>query len=368
MNRRFALAALALAAAEPLSAQSIFDVGARAAPQYHSYSIDSPSNTKISEFSFPLYAIMPVSPTFSLDLGTAWAHSHVDQTTNGKTANSNISGFTDTQIRGNYTFGNDFVVLTAGLNLPTGKSSVTPQQELAASLIGSDFLAFPISNMGTGFGGTAGVAVARPFADWNVGGGASLRKSSAYDPFDAGGGPALHYQPGNEYRLRVGADRAVGTGRVAIGLTYSTFGNDNLAGSIYNTGNRYLTTFSFDNTLGAGTLSVIGWNLFRTAGTLADSSYLGHENIADAAVTYGLNMGSATLEPNLEGRLWTQAGGVPTSLMTTLGVRSQMVVMGYAILPSVGYSFGRLAAQDVNGLNTTATLTGYHATLAIRLR
>jgi hypothetical protein len=359
--------AIAALAAPALHAQSIFDIGARTAPQFHSYKISSPSNETISEFAVPLFVLVPVSSSLSFDVGTSFARSHVEQTTAGKTTTSSISGLTDTQVRANYVLGNDFVVVTAGVNLPTGRSTVTTQQQLAAGLIGSDFLSFPISNMGTGFGGTGGVAMARPLGDWNLGLGLSMRRSAQYDPYDVNGGPALHYQPGNEYRARAGVDHSFGTGRVAVGLTYSTFGNDNLAGSLYNTGNRWLTQASVDNTLGVGQLSLSGWNLFRTRGTLADSSLLGHEDIANASVAYGVTVGGMVLEPNVEGRMWVQEG-LPTSGLTTLGIRTQTTVMGFSVLPSVGYSLGRLAAVDAAGLTTTATLTGLHATLAIRLR
>jgi hypothetical protein len=311
--------------------------------------------------------LVPVNEHLSFDVGTSFARSQVDETTSGKTTTSTISGMTDTQVRGNYVLGNDFVVLTAGVNLPTGKSTVTDQQQLAGGLIGSDFLAFPISSMGTGFGGTGGVAVARPLGDWNLGFGLSMRRSEAYDPFDVTGSPALHYQPGNEYRARAGLDRALGTGHVTLGVTYSTFGNDNLAGSLYNTGNRWLSQGSIDNTVGPGQLSITAWNLFRTSGTLADSSFLGHEDILNGALAYGLNVGSALIEPNVEGRVWEQQG-VSTSTLTTLGLRTQLMAMGFTVLPSVGYSLGRIAAVDQAGLSTTATLTGFHATLGIRLR
>jgi hypothetical protein len=361
-----AFAAIALLS-QPAFGQSGLDIGARIAPQFHSYSIGTPSNTTISEFALPLFVLMPVNDHLSFDLGTSLARSQVDQTTAGKKTTSTISGLTDTQVRGNYVLGNDFVVLTAGVNLPTGESTVTQRQQLAGSLIGSDFLAFPISSMGTGFGGTGGVAVARPLGEWNLGAGLSLRKSARYEPFDAAGGEALHYQPGNEYRARAGVDRAYGTGRIAFGLTYSTFGNDNLAGSLYNTGNRWLSQGSLDNTVGVGHLTVTGWNLFRTAGTLADSSYLGHEDVFDGAVSYGVPVGSMVIEPNIEGRLWEQQS-VSTSVLTTVGVRAQLTTFGFSVLPSVGYSLGRLAAIDPSGSSTTATLTGLHATLAIRLR
>ena len=356
-------------AAPVASAQSIGDAGARLAPQFYSYSLDAPSNTKISELAIPLFVVVPISQSLSFDVGTAFAQSRVQQTTTGgQSTTSTISGLTDTQIRANYVLGTDFVVLTAGVNLPTGRSTVAPNQLVAASLIGSDFLNFPVSNMGTGLGGTGGIAIARPLGDWNLGGGLSIRKSTEFTPVDPAGGATLRYQPGNEYRARVGVDRAFGTGRITLGLTYSTFGDDNLAGSVYNTGNRYLAQFSLDNTVGPGQFSLIGWNLFRTAGTLADSTYLPHDNITDAALSYGVNVGSMVVEPSIEGRTWFQANGLPASLMTVFGVRTQLSVAGFAVLPSVGYAVGRVASQTDTGLNTTASLTGFHAMLAIRVR
>lgn len=370
MNARHLIAAsvaLALAWGRRARAQSLDDVSARVAPQYHSYDVHSPANLKISEFSIPVFVLVPVSPALSFDIGTAYAHANVRQTTSGQVTASSVSGLTDTQIRANYTFGNDFVVVTGGINLPTGESTVSQRQLVAASLIGSDFLAFPITNMGTGFGGTAGAAVARPIGDWNAGFGASMRHAASYDPFDANGGAALHYQPGNEYRVRGGIDRPVGTGRLALGLTYSTFGNDNLAGSIYNTGNRWLTEVGYNNSVGAGQLALTGWNLFRTAGTLADSSYLPHEDVTSAALSYGIGVTSMLLEPNVEGRTWFQGGGVPASFLGTFGLRSRMTVLGFAVLPGVQYSLGRLAAQGQIA-ETTAAMTGWQVTLAVRLR
>jgi hypothetical protein len=340
---------LLLAVGSSLSAQSS-EISARVAPQYHSYTIDAPSNTKIGEFSIPLFVVVPVTPALTFDLGTAYAHARVEQTALGKSTTSSIAGLTDTQIRANYVLGNDFVVLTAGVNLPTGQSRVTTGQLTAASLVGSDFLGFPISNMGTGLGET----------------GFSMRRTEEYDPFDVGG-TTFRYQPGNEYRARVGADRAVGTGRATFGFTYSTFGNDELAGSVYNTGNRYISQATYNNDVGPGRIGVVTWNLFRTAGTLADSSFLGHENISNAALSYGIHIGSALFEPNVETRVWVQEGA-STSFATTIGVRSELDAGRFAVLPGVGYSLGRVAAQDATGLRTTATLTGLHATLAIRVR
>jgi len=371
MIRRTLLAAL-LVATSTAGAQSGFDIQARIAPQYHSYDIDSPANTKISELAIPLFVIVPVTPRLSFDIGTSFTSVDVKQTAGGTSTKSTISGLTDTQLRGNYTIGSDFVVLTAGLNLPTGQSKVKEDQLNAASLIGNDFLAFPISNMGTGFGGTGGIAIARPFGDWSIGAGASVRHSASYDPFNVNGG-TFHYQPGNEYRIRGGVDRAFGTGRVSLGLTYSSFGDDDLAGSVYNTGKRWLTQLGMNNNFGPGMLTLAAWDLYRPSGEIADFSdstaiETGKENILAASLAYGIQSGSTTIiEPNIEGRVWSQPSGIPSSTIMTLGVRSQFSLIGYAVSPSVGYSFGRLGTGS-SGVTTTSDLTGFHAALAIRIR
>ena len=368
MLRRYVL--IALACVPPvLGAQSIYDVGARSAPQFHSYKIKSPTNLTISEFSVPLFVTIPVTPRLGFDVGNSYANAHVEQTSGTTKTTSEISGITDTQIRANLVLGNDFVIITGGVNLPTGQSRVVPQQQPAANLIGNDFLAFPISNMGTGFGGTGGIAIAQPVGGWNLGFGLSMRQSAGYEPFtDTGGTAPLRYQPGAEYRGRIGLERPVGTGQFIVGLTYSKFGNDDLSGSVYNTGDRYFLQADFNNTVGAGRLSITGWNLFRSKGTLADGSVLDHEDITNGALAYGIPVGEYTvIEPNVEARSWSQVGA-SSSYMGTFGVRMQIGAGTFSLLPSCGFSVGKIAAADTVVGNTTASLTGFHATLAIRLR
>jgi hypothetical protein len=362
------VALIAFAATRSLAAQSISDLGLRLAPQFYSYKIDAPSNLTVSEFTIPIFAIVPITPRLSFDVGSSFTQARAEQTTGTTKATSTISGLTDTQIRGNLVLGNDLVVLTGGVNLPTGKSTVATDQRAAAGLIGSDFLAFPIANMGTGFGGTGGIAVAVPIGgDWNFGVGASLRHSARYDPFDLSGAQVLHYQPGNEYRARAGLDHPLGTGRISLGLTYSTFGDDNLGGSIYNTGNRYLAQFDCNDSFGPGRISLAGWNLFRARGTLADGSTIDKENISSGTIAYGFDAGGTIVEPNVEGRSWYQPGQA-TSYLGTLGLRVAFNMGGLAVVPSGGFSIGKIASQAGATANETATLTGFHGTLTIRIR
>ena len=118
-----------LFAANTLPAQSIWDTSVRLAPQFQSYDIKAPFNEKISQISVPVFFNVPVLPALTVDIGTAFATATVkrqseDGSGNPVTIESEMSGMTDTQVRANYTFGQDFVVLTAGVNLPTGSATV----------------------------------------------------------------------------------------------------------------------------------------------------------------------------------------------------------------------------------------------------
>ncbi|CAN5172636.1 hypothetical protein BH09GEM1_BH09GEM1_38130 [soil metagenome] len=373
--RRLAPLALALVAAPSLGAQSIFDSELRLAPQFMQYQIKAPSNETISEIAVPVFVSMPFGSQFTLDFGTSYARAKV---TNGA-AKSEINGLTDTQIRGNYTLGNDFVVVTAGINLPTGRSTVTTDQQTAAGRIGSDFLAFPISNMGTGLAATAGIAVARPMGDWNVGFGGAVRHSASYDPFDVPGQPVLHFTPGDEYRARVGVDRGLLAGRMSLGLTYSAFGSDDAGGSVYNTGNRLIAQAIVTNSLAGSEVTFAGYNVFRAPGKYASGDPAGRENIANGYLGIGINMLGTLVEPSVEVRHWLQnipsitVGSTTTaersqsSYLGTFGVRTRIPALGFTAYPSVGYTMGKLAAADASGVPVQADLTGFKVQLAIRV-
>src|SRR5687768_16582471 len=162
MRRIIALTIAAAALAEPAGAQTLFGASARIAPQFVSYSFPKPIDRSISEFAFPIAVVVPVTDRMNVDLSTAFATSTVKI---GSTE-SKISGLTDTQLRGNFTLGNDAVVITAGLNLPTGQSTVSRSEQDAAAAISDDFLVFPVPTFGTGLAATGGVAFARSMGAW----------------------------------------------------------------------------------------------------------------------------------------------------------------------------------------------------------
>jgi hypothetical protein len=372
---RLALASMVMCATAPIvRAQSPFDAEARLAPQYLSYQIHEPADETIAELAIPIFISIPLGSRLSFDVGSAYANARV---TSGA-ERSEISGLTDTQLRASYTFGGDFVVLTAGVNLPTGESSVTRGQLLAAGRIGNDFLAFPVSEMGTGLAATGGVAVARPIGDWSVGGGIAVRRSRAYEPFDLPG-QTFRYQPGNEFRARLGVDRPVAAGRLALGVTYAAFGREDAGGSAYNTGDRVIAQGELTGVVGTHDYTVAAYNVFRGPGEYASGERAGRENVANIFFALGLHTLGTVLEPSVELRHWRQrvseTPGIgmtavertQSSRLATIAVRATARVAGVDLFPSAGYTLlGRLATLDDAGLPVSARLTGFHVGLVVQ--
>jgi hypothetical protein len=361
----------ALAALWPAvsAAQSVFDSEVRLAPQVMQYRFMAPANETVWQLALPVFVTVPVNERLTFDVGTSFARTRVTS----DAGTSEITGLTDTQVRGNLTLGSDFLVLTAGLNLPTGKSSVTLDQFKAAGLIGNDFLAFPISTMGTGLALTGGIALARPVGDWNLGAGGAVRRSAGYEPFSIPG-QTLRFQPGNEYRVRVGVDRAVRAGRVALGLTYSAFGRDDAGGTVYNTGNRLIAQGMYADAFSGHDVTFGAYNVFRGRGTYASGAPAGTENIADVFGAVAIHTPAAPIEPSLELRHWlqhvigtTSPDRTQTSMLATLGLRTHVEAAHLRIVPSVGYTIGRLAMIDGTGAAANGGLTGFRAQLAVRV-
>jgi hypothetical protein len=60
--------------------------------------------------------------------------------------------------------------------------------------------------------------------------------------------------------------------------------------------------------------------------------------------------------------------GASTSYLGTFGLRMVVNAGGMSVVPSGGFTVGQIAAQTPTLVSTTARLTGFRGTLAIRLR
>lgn len=352
-----AIAAVLSLASAPLGAQ-LGNTTVIGAPTYTSLTFGSGASSRsVSQLAVPLVAILPFGERFSVDVSTAFASSTVQA---DGAASSEISGLTDTQVRGNLRVGSDNVLLTFGVNVPTGQYSVPQDQQEAAGQIGNDFLFYPISSMGNGLAMTGGVAVVRPVGDWNLGAGASGRKSTEFAAFNVGASGDLRFTPADEYRVSLNADRPVGDGEMSLGLTYSVFGEDIADTTTYSTGDRIIATVGWTTPVRGGDLFLSAWNLYRMEGeVLGDAADA--ENVFNVTAAYSVPLRSLLVQPNLETRLW-QVGGAKAGNLTTIGVRVRIPVGALGLFPQAGYSVGTLysttdgSATAVRGLRASVTL------------
>ncbi|HLA90218.1 MAG TPA: hypothetical protein VJL28_07310 [Gemmatimonadaceae bacterium] len=354
--------ALLAAAALPLGAQGVSDGTVILGPQFVSYKFGSGSGAKtVTELAIPFAVILPFGERFSIDISSAFANAQVK--TEGSSTSSTISGLTDTQLRGNYTLGDNLAVLTLGVNLPTGRYTVPQAEQDAAGQIGSNFLVFPVPSMGGGLAATGGIAVARPVGSWNLGIGGSFRKATEFDAYELAAANKLRFQPGDEIRVRLGLDRPVGDGLFAMGVTYSKFGNNAANDTTFGTGDRALAQATYARPLGSGDLQLQVWDLYRAKGELTSGSSSPWENVANVNLAIGFNAGNVYVQPSAEERIW-QRDGTKAGLLTNLAVRFRFNTGSFSVNPTVGYSIGKLYAE---GGGSTTDITGFKATLLIRL-
>jgi hypothetical protein len=312
---------------------------------------------RLRQIAFPAGVLVPVGKRFSFDIGASYAITTVFDTAGGS---ESFSNFTDTQIRGSYVLGNDAVVVSLMMNLPTGEETTTLRKFGVAASASSNFLLFPVNSYGTGFSVTPGIAAATTAGDWNLGLAASVRLSSSYSPFSDA---STKYKPGVETRIRAGVDRLIGASRFTGGVTFSTFSNDELRGGSFGSGafdpgNRFLVDVGFLAPAGNGTVGLYAWNYYRSgsgSGTRED------------VLTTGVN-GSfplsprLTLEPIAEVRLWMPEKGMGNLFGAGTSLRVEMSKQ-ISLIPGARVDIGRIRTPD---LAESVSLTGWNVSALIR--
>lgn len=366
------LAALAAALPGGLSAQqNLYPqaaiVGGMDARQYSfgdKFTVDA-----LRQFAFPIGVLVPVGKRFSFDIGTSYAVTTVVRPDSAGGSQS-FSSFTDTQLRASYVLGTDALVASVMVNLPTGKQTTTLRQFNIASSVSSTFLLFPVNSYGSGTSVTPGLAAATTVGDWNLGLAASARFSGEYEPFSDSASQAVKYQPGVETRIRAGVDRLIGQSRLTVGLTFSTFSNDELRGGgfgagAYDPGNRFLVDVGLVAPVGSGSMSFYLWNYHRGAGKSNDtsgSSVGNGENVFTGGVSGAFPVGTRmSFEPLAEARFWSPDNG-SGYIVGAGGALRIDVSPAVAFVPGVRVDFGNI--ENAQGVKNS--VTGWGLTALVR--
>lgn len=273
----------------------------------------------------PVGAVIPVG-RLTIDIGSSWASTRMDRQDG---TSHTTDGFTDTQVRAAVVMGRDAVVATVLVNLPTGLSSASPKDYVVIGAVSPGLLGFPVASYASGFSVTSGLAGAVQSGNWSFGLAGSLRVSSEFTPYADAGGP-ITYKPGLEGRIRGGVDGLLGQSSLSVGVTYSTFGDDQFgqAGTSrgeYRPGPRWVTEALFQAPVGSSTLSLSAWNFRRSAGDTTGGSARNRENLsgAEAMISVPLTPWLA-IEPLTAGRFSNPQAGSARMVGVGTGLRIQL--------------------------------------------
>jgi hypothetical protein len=333
------------------------------------FSFDSGlSVSRASQWHIPIAFVTPVGRRLSIDVSASYVGSSL--TTSGGT--EEITGLTDTQLRLLYTLQRDRLAASLVFNLPTGQRSVSESQFQVTGAVGSNFLSFPVSALGTAFGVTGGLAVATRAGAWNLGLAGSVRYLGSYEPFND---VAATYSPGLEGRVRAGLDRLVGARtRVLVGLTGSTFSADEFSGNggglgsgTYTPGPRLIADLGLVHVTGTTTFTLAAWDYYRLAGTSGDTtSTATKENVLNVELRAGLRAGPRVQVTPLVAFRQYNPGGYRGGRLYSGGVTMQLSLSEHVSAQAGGrFDSGWAYVAESGGF---ANFTGYGASFLVRLQ
>ena len=325
--------------------------------EFRTVSFSTGQTRRLSEFAVPIGFAAPLGRRVTFDIGTYFVSA---QRKDDLGASATISGLTDVVVRTAIQLKPDVAVFTLSANLPTGKHELTNEQNTVAGNFATDLVPFPVSNFGSGMSVTSGLALAAPVGPWALGIAGSYRYNGSYTPFSD---TSTTLKPGGEVRLRLGADRIVGQGRMSFGVTYSTFSNDEFGSAARKPGTRFIPQAAWSLPLGSGgnSMSLYSWDVLRGADNTVGSV---SENTVALGAILAMRAGRNSLRPLLEVRHSWKDG---QNNGTLLGVGARYAITaGPRMSVTPGFRFDIGSQPLVPGSSTSANITGISASLTIR--
>jgi hypothetical protein len=228
-NKTILAAILAIASlfAADASCQIVFDQPGSAAVKlnYSDWSLDPAGGPKqsISQTTLDLSGFVPLRENFEARYQIASAYNNLD-TGGGRT---NMSGLGDLRVQLAHSFARDRLLLSGGLNLPTGKKELDPDGERRIiEFLSRDYLSVPLRRYGEGFGFNLQAGGATELGAFKCGMSVVYDYSGSYKPYEGSG----DYNPGDAVSLNATMAASSGTVEYAGDVGYSIFATDALDG------------------------------------------------------------------------------------------------------------------------------------------
>ena len=188
---------------------------------------DSVRIESASQLTVPISLRVPLGERWSVDLSGAYANGTVSLAARDTALDVDryaVNGLTDLRLRATGRVVGDNVVVTLGVNVPTGKTSLNSEEFSAMRVLAAPAFAFQTPTLGLGAGGTVGIVYAREAAGWAWALGGSYELRNSYDPVTFVG----EMNPSDAVHLSVGGDGLVGRHGMTIALSADIFTKDRL--------------------------------------------------------------------------------------------------------------------------------------------
>jgi len=198
--------------------------------------LDTTRVTSVEQFTLPMTASSPIAGGWRLDLTTLFAAGKVtfsDPSAAGGARTAALSGISDVRARATGRFLHDAVVMTVGLNLPSGLTALDASQFSTLRIVAAPALGLGSSPVGAGLSGTIGLVLAQQIGRWSVAYGTSYEARGRFQPVAAltAGTGSADFLPGGVFRMSLGADRLLGPHRLSVAAAADVFADDRFRGS-----------------------------------------------------------------------------------------------------------------------------------------
>ena len=190
-----------------------------------------------SQLSIPLTFAIPVMRFVTVDATAVHVNGTVHYARPDRAGvlhetHASLDGLSDVRLRVTGRLFDDRLVVTGGLNAPTGRTSLDSAQLLAVRVLAAPALGFGAPPIGAGPSGTLGVLAAHNVGQWAVAAGASYEHRGTYAPVTAlvAGLTSLDFTPGDVVRLSLAGDGLLARGRLTASLATDFYQRDRLRG------------------------------------------------------------------------------------------------------------------------------------------
>lgn len=244
----------------------------RTAVLFERYTFDAGLGfSEVSEATVPVTATLRFGDRADLTLSTGYVRVSVAPTTGADAAETELSGILDTEARlGISVVPGHLMMLLTG-TVPTGLGAIAVDDVEALRVLATDVVGFAASSLGAGGSIGGGLVAAIPVGRMALGIAGRYSQPLSYAPVV---GLPAELRPGAEIRVRAGLEGALAQ-RTYVRVT-GLFARrardefDGVPGS--GVGNRVGGYLSLDQGVGGATLTVYGFDLYRSAPRLEQTA------------------------------------------------------------------------------------------------